>query len=189
MLRNAKVAVWNNKVAYESKGCHLFASVTHRHLKPVSENPTEILYRSTVLKNWSSLCPFFTSVTDVSVTFMQTRLVKKPCGVCGVYWLLCRWLAVNLEFLGNGVVLAAAILSVIGKDTLSPGIVGLAVSHSLQVRFITKHLQSQPRDPKLISWSVLRSFSSSFRFCNVLSYMLSNLKENPTILEKHHLID
>ncbi|KAG7491926.1 hypothetical protein MATL_G00008620 [Megalops atlanticus] len=44
-----------------------------------------------------------------------------------------RWLAVNLEFLGNGVVLAAAILSVMGKETLSPGIVGLAVSHSLQV--------------------------------------------------------
>ncbi|KAG9334968.1 hypothetical protein JZ751_006191, partial [Albula glossodonta] len=44
-----------------------------------------------------------------------------------------RWLAVNLEFLGNGVVLAAAILSVMGKATLSPGIVGLAVSHSLQV--------------------------------------------------------
>jgi len=45
-----------------------------------------------------------------------------------------RWLAVNLEFVGNGVVLAAAILSVMGKHTLSPGIVGLAVSHSLQVR-------------------------------------------------------
>ncbi|XP_046899863.1 multidrug resistance-associated protein 1 [Hypomesus transpacificus] len=44
-----------------------------------------------------------------------------------------RWLAVNLEFVGNGVVLAAAILSVMGKETLSPGIVGLAVSHSLQV--------------------------------------------------------
>lgn len=45
-----------------------------------------------------------------------------------------RWLAVNLEFIGNGVVLAAAILSVMGRNTLSPGIVGLAVSHSLQVR-------------------------------------------------------
>ncbi|KAL4659052.1 multidrug resistance-associated protein 1-like [Arapaima gigas] len=44
-----------------------------------------------------------------------------------------RWLAVNLEFLGNILVLAASILSVMGKDTLSPGIVGLAVSHSLQV--------------------------------------------------------
>ncbi|XP_063760007.1 multidrug resistance-associated protein 1-like [Eleginops maclovinus] len=44
-----------------------------------------------------------------------------------------RWLAVNLEFLGNLLVLAAAILSVQSRDKLSPGIVGLAVSHSLQV--------------------------------------------------------
>uniref|UniRef100_UPI0037E8C348 multidrug resistance-associated protein 1-like n=1 Tax=Semicossyphus pulcher TaxID=241346 RepID=UPI0037E8C348 len=44
-----------------------------------------------------------------------------------------RWLAVNLEFLGNLLVLAAAVLSVRGRDELSPGIVGLAVSHSLQV--------------------------------------------------------
>ncbi|XP_059195026.1 multidrug resistance-associated protein 1-like, partial [Centropristis striata] len=44
-----------------------------------------------------------------------------------------RWLAVNLEFLGNLLVLAAAVLSVRGRDQLSPGIVGLAVSHSLQV--------------------------------------------------------
>ncbi|XP_076852199.1 multidrug resistance-associated protein 1-like isoform X2 [Brachyhypopomus gauderio] len=44
-----------------------------------------------------------------------------------------RWLAVNLEFLGNMLVLAAAIFSVMGRATLSPGIVGLAVSHSLQV--------------------------------------------------------
>lgn len=42
-------------------------------------------------------------------------------------------MAVNLEFLGNLLVLAAAILSVMGRATLSPGIVGLAVSHSLQV--------------------------------------------------------
>lgn len=39
----------------------------------------------------------------------------------------------NLEFLGNGIVLAASVLSVMGKGTLSPGMVGLAVSHSLQV--------------------------------------------------------
>ncbi|KAM4521267.1 multidrug resistance-associated protein 1-like, partial [Odontesthes bonariensis] len=44
-----------------------------------------------------------------------------------------RWLAVNLEFLGNLLVLAAAIFSVHSRDELSPGMVGLAVSHSLQV--------------------------------------------------------
>ncbi|KAG7459398.1 hypothetical protein MATL_G00210320 [Megalops atlanticus] len=47
-----------------------------------------------------------------------------------------RWLAVNLEFLGNILVLAASVLSVMGKDSLSPGLVGLAVSHSLQVTAI-----------------------------------------------------
>ncbi|CAK6982138.1 multidrug resistance-associated protein 1-like isoform X1 [Scomber scombrus] len=44
-----------------------------------------------------------------------------------------RWLAVNLEFLGNLLVLAAAVLSVRSRAELSPGIVGLAVTHSLQV--------------------------------------------------------
>lgn len=83
-----------------------------------------------------------------------------------VYLLLFRWLAVNLEFLGNGVVLAAAILSVMGKDTLSPGIVGLAVSHSLQVRVIPKHLQSTAWDLNLISWSCHCILLSAFAiFC------------------------
>uniref|UniRef100_A0A673AZT1 ATP-binding cassette, sub-family C (CFTR/MRP), member 6b, tandem duplicate 1 n=1 Tax=Sphaeramia orbicularis TaxID=375764 RepID=A0A673AZT1_9TELE len=43
------------------------------------------------------------------------------------------WLAVNLEFLGNLLVLAASLFSVYGRGKLSPGIVGLAVTHSLQV--------------------------------------------------------
>lgn len=42
----------------------------------------------------------------------------------------------NLEFLGNLLVLAAAIFSVQGRAELSAGIVGLAVSHSLQVQNI-----------------------------------------------------
>ncbi|XP_028254087.1 multidrug resistance-associated protein 1-like [Parambassis ranga] len=44
-----------------------------------------------------------------------------------------RWLAVNLEFLGNLLVLAAAIFSVQSRNELTPGVVGLTVSHSLQV--------------------------------------------------------
>ncbi|CAM4621368.1 unnamed protein product [Leuciscus chuanchicus] len=50
-----------------------------------------------------------------------------------LYYCPLWWLGVNLEFLGNGIVLAASILSVMAKGTLSPGMVGLAVSHSLQV--------------------------------------------------------
>ncbi|XP_030067577.1 multidrug resistance-associated protein 6 isoform X2 [Microcaecilia unicolor] len=44
-----------------------------------------------------------------------------------------RWLATNLEFLGNVIVLLAAILAVDGKNHLSPGIVGFSVSYALQV--------------------------------------------------------
>ncbi|XP_029940293.1 multidrug resistance-associated protein 1-like [Salarias fasciatus] len=44
-----------------------------------------------------------------------------------------RWLAVNLEFLGNLLVLAAAVFSVRSRGELSPGVVGLALTHSLQV--------------------------------------------------------
>ncbi|XP_072320134.1 multidrug resistance-associated protein 1-like [Eucyclogobius newberryi] len=44
-----------------------------------------------------------------------------------------RWLAVNLEFLGNLLVLASALFAVFGRNELSSGLVGLAISHSLQV--------------------------------------------------------
>uniref|UniRef100_K7GJ68 ABC-type glutathione-S-conjugate transporter n=1 Tax=Pelodiscus sinensis TaxID=13735 RepID=K7GJ68_PELSI len=44
-----------------------------------------------------------------------------------------RWLATNLEFLGNGIVLFAALFAVISKTHLSPGIVGFSISYALQI--------------------------------------------------------
>ncbi|NXX18190.1 MRP1 protein, partial [Podargus strigoides] len=44
-----------------------------------------------------------------------------------------RWLATNLEFLGNGVVLFAALFAAMGRTHLSPGTAGFSISYALQI--------------------------------------------------------
>jgi len=48
--------------------------------------------------------------------------------------ILCnRWLAIRLEMLGNLIVLFAALFAILGRDSLSPGVVGLSLCYAMQV--------------------------------------------------------
>jgi len=49
----------------------------------------------------------------------------------------CRWIGVWSEFIGDLVILFSAIFAVLGKDALSPGLVGLSLSFAMQVTLIS----------------------------------------------------
>ena len=44
-----------------------------------------------------------------------------------------RWLSIRLEFLGYCIVFVAALFAVLSRNTLSPGIAGLAISYSMSI--------------------------------------------------------
>uniref|UniRef100_A0A1I8GNJ2 ABC-type glutathione-S-conjugate transporter n=1 Tax=Macrostomum lignano TaxID=282301 RepID=A0A1I8GNJ2_9PLAT len=51
-----------------------------------------------------------------------------------------RWLGFRLELLGTAAVVIAALLAVLGRDSLTPGLVGLSVSYALQISDYLKWL-------------------------------------------------
>ncbi|XP_068386498.1 ATP-binding cassette sub-family C member 3 isoform X5 [Eschrichtius robustus] len=66
----------------------------------------------------------FEAISDAKVDTNQRS--------CYPYIASNRWLGVRVEFVGNCVVLFTALFAVIGRSSLSPGLVGLSVSYALQ---------------------------------------------------------
>ncbi|XP_042683797.1 multidrug resistance-associated protein 1 isoform X1 [Centrocercus urophasianus] len=60
-------------------------------------------------------------------------LVDENLRICFPGAVADRWLATNLELLGNGIVLFAALFAATGRTHLSPGTAGFSISYALQI--------------------------------------------------------
>lgn len=87
----------------------------------------------------------------------------------------CRWLATNLEFLGNGIVLFAALFAALGRTQLSPGTAGFSLSYALQVTQCGNKTMLAFIKSNCILMSIMNNFCA---FLDALSYqiLLSLLK-------------
>ena len=74
-----------------------------------------------------------------------------------------RWLSIRLEMLGNTIVLFAALLAVLGRETLEPGLVGLSLSYAMQITNSLNMLirQSSQIENNMVSVERIREYQTS----------------------------
>lgn len=107
-----------------------------------------------------------------------------------------RWLAVRLEMVGNFIIFFASLFAVLGRKTMSPGLVGLSVSYALQVQLghlptilydSLKATRGSFERKYFMMWKWLVQFS--FNFYPYLSYFMrlvfSNFIKPPKMLVRH----
>ncbi|KAM3860086.1 ATP-binding cassette sub-family C member 3, partial [Diretmus argenteus] len=100
-----------------------------KRLESVSRSPiyahfSETVTGASVIRAYGRLSAFVT-MSDMKVDENQKSYYP---GIVSN-----RWLGVRVEFIGNCIVLFAALFAVLGKEKLNPGLVGLSVSYALQV--------------------------------------------------------
>ncbi|XP_054612884.1 ATP-binding cassette sub-family C member 3 isoform X2 [Dunckerocampus dactyliophorus] len=100
-----------------------------KRLESVSRSPiyshfSETITGSSVIRAFGR-CSAFVLMSDMKVDENQKSYYP---GIVSN-----RWLGIRIEFIGNCIVLFAALFAVTGKENLNPGLVGLSVSYALQV--------------------------------------------------------
>ncbi|XP_044104616.1 ATP-binding cassette sub-family C member 3 isoform X3 [Neovison vison] len=109
-----------------------FYVATSRQLKrlesisrsPIYSHFSETVTGSSVIRAYGR-SQDFQAISDAKVDANQRS--------CYAHIASNRWLGVQVEFVGNCVVFFAALFAVIGRNSLSPGLVGLSVSYALQI--------------------------------------------------------
>ncbi|KAG8507864.1 Canalicular multispecific organic anion transporter 2 [Galemys pyrenaicus] len=112
-----------------------FYVTTSRQLKrlesisrsPIYSHFSETVTGSSVIRAYGR-SQDFEAISDIKVDTNQKTWYP--------YIISNRWLGIRLECVGNFVVLFAALFAVIGRSSLSPGLVGLSVSYALKVTFV-----------------------------------------------------
>lgn len=80
----------------------------------------------------------FNRALGPAMMFAERGMILKLC-------FFDRWLAVRLEFLGNLIILFAALFAVIGKDNIESSLVGMSITYALQVSLLrTLRTSSEP---------------------------------------------
>ena len=71
-----------------------------------------------------------------------------------------RWLSVRLEFIGNLVLMFAALFAVLSRGTINPGSVGLSLSYALNVTGTLNMLvrQSSEVETNMVSVERIREY-------------------------------
>ncbi|NXS12095.1 MRP1 protein, partial [Neodrepanis coruscans] len=107
----------------------LYAAFQLRRLEAASRSPiyshiSETFQGSSVIRAYKDQERFI---------LKSNFLVDESQRICFPGAVADRWLATNLEFLGNGIVLFAALFAAMGRTHLSPGTAGFSISYALQI--------------------------------------------------------
>uniref|UniRef100_A0A914DZE1 Uncharacterized protein n=1 Tax=Acrobeloides nanus TaxID=290746 RepID=A0A914DZE1_9BILA len=123
---------------------------------PIFAYFSESVQGASSIRAYNAVSIFFNNFCEKVNTFINIKYASQTAS---------RWLAVRLELIGNGVVLAAALLSVFykGSESMTAGVIGLSVSYSLNITLMLNMLIRQLSDVEtnIVSVERIKEYSET----------------------------